>query len=143
MNKLINTLTEVLWDSELTSSRVLLSMGELFWGIMLLWEGETFNRLPYERMSGIMEENSWAFVFLLSSIIQLYIVMIDKYHSRFSRYFACWTAVLWSYVSVSILLSIYPPPAAIGGELALAISAIWIWIRPYILVEGYKRARQQ
>jgi hypothetical protein len=39
-----------------------------------------------------------------------------------------------------MLVSMYPPPAAIGGDIALAFASGWVFIRPYILSEGYKRA---
>jgi hypothetical protein len=34
-----------------------------------------------------------------------------------------------------MLASVYPPPAAIGGEIALALSAFWIWLRPILQCE--------
>lgn len=139
-NKLITSLSKALWDSDLIATRISLFLGELFWAIMLLWTGDTFGRPTYSHMAYIMNEELWALVFAISAITQITIVLMNDMHSTFARYFAGWNAVLWSFVVWSMLASIYPPPAAIGGEIALALAAGWVWIRPYILAEGYKRA---
>ena len=140
MTRFINSLSRVIWDTDLIATRFLLAMAEFLWALMLLWPGDTFGRPTYNHMSMVMHEQAWAFVFALSAGTQATIVLLHDFHSRFSRYFAAWNASLWSFVVVSMLLSVYPPPAAIAGEIALAFGAIWIWVRPYILVEGYRRA---
>ena len=140
MNKYITSLSRALWDSDLIATRITLFLGELFWAIMLLWNGDTFSRPTYAHMALIMNEELWALVFALSAITQLTIVLMDDMHGKFARYFAGWNAILWMYVAWSMLASVYPPPAAIGGEIALAFGAAWVWLRPYILAEGYKRA---
>lgn len=38
------------------------------------------------------------------------------------------------------IASVYPPPAAMGGEIALAMAAVWVWLRPLIIREVYVRA---
>lgn len=140
--KFLDSISYALWDSELISSRIILAMGELFWAIMLFWNGDTFSRPTYSHMAEMMSENWWALVFLISGILQIIIVISNNLHSTYARYFAFWNMILWGYTVVSMLLSVYPPPAAIGGEIAIAISSAWIWIRPHILVEGYRRAAQ-
>lgn len=139
----LKSVSVALWDSELISSRIILGMGELFWAIMLFWNGDTFSRPTYSHMAEIMAENYWAILFLISAILQIYIVISSRFHTSFARCFAFWNMILWVYTVISMLLSVYPPPAAIGGEIAIAIAAVWIWIRPYILVEGYRRAATQ
>lgn len=138
--KMLKALSAVLWDSDLISSRLTLAFGEFFWAVMLLWPGDTFSRPSYSHMARIMNEEMWAVIFLLSCMTQVTIVLMDDMHSTFARYFACWNAGIWVYTVYSIIASVYPPPAAIGGELALALSACWIWLRPYILAKGYCRA---
>lgn len=140
--RIFNSISYALWDSELISSRIILAMSELFWAIMLVWNGDTFTRPIYSHMAEVMSENWWALVFFTSAIMQIGIVLSDRLHSPFARYFAFWNMLLWGYTVVSMLLSVYPPTASIGGEIAIAISSTWIWIRPYILVEGYRRAAQ-
>lgn len=139
--KIINSFSRVLWDTDLIATRCTLALGEFFWAVMLLWPGDTFGRPTYDHMALVMNEEMWGVLFLVSCVTQISIVLMNDMHSRFSRYFAGWNAILWSYTVVSMLLSVYPPPAAIGGEMAMAFGAVWIWIRPYFLAEGYKRAR--
>lgn len=139
-DKIVRAATRAMWDSELISSRVLLCMAEMFWAVLLFWPGESFTKPMYANMMSVFSENIWGTLFLVSAICQLIIVINNKLHSSFARLFACWNACLWIYVVASIAVSIYPPPVVIGGEIALATASFWIWIRPYILIEGYKRA---
>jgi hypothetical protein len=139
-NKLLIPISRALWDTDLIASRIILAMGELFWAIMLFWPGDTFGRPTYTHMALIMSEVMWGFVFLLSAVSQLSIVSANNFHSVYARWFALWNMILWGFTVTSMLLSVYPPPAAIGGEIALAIAAGWIWLRPHLLVEGYIRA---
>lgn len=137
--KMLRALSAALWDSDLVGSRLTLAFGEFFWTIMLFWPGDTFGRPTYSHMAIVLSEEIWGIIFFVSCMTQITIVLLDDMHSTFSRYFACWNASLWVYTVYSMLASVYPPPAAIGGEIALALSACWIWIRPYILAQGYRR----
>jgi hypothetical protein len=139
--KLILGLSRAIWDSDLIATRFTLALGEFAWAAMLLWIGDTFSRPTYTYMAYMMSEEVWGVVFLGSASTQLGIVLSGDVHTRFARYFACWNACLWGYTVVSMLLSVYPPPAAIGGEIALTFAAIWVWTRPYILAQGYAHAR--
>ena len=135
-------ITHALFDTNLTAVRLCLALSEFIWAIMLLWVGDTFSRPTYTIMSHVMLEEGWAVLFSISAVMQISIVAQEDYHSRFARYFAGYNAFLWVYVVVAMLLSVYPPPAAISAEISMAIFATWIWIRPYILAEGYRRARR-
>ena len=141
--KLLAAMTRALFDTDLVASRIILAMAEFLWAILLLWPGETFGRPTYKIMSHVMAEEAWGLVFLMSGVAQITIVLSEIFHSMFAKVFAGWNAMLWVYVVASMLLSVYPPPAAISGEMALAVAATWIWIRPYIIYEGIVRARQQ
>lgn len=143
MNKIVSAVSRLLWDTDLVGTRCLLALGELLWAVMLAWPGDTFARPTYSLMATVMSEHAWALVFLLSSVTQITVILMDDLHSRFARYFAGWNCILWSFVVISMLLSVFPPPAAIAGEIALAVGAVWVWVRPYILLEGYRRARSK
>lgn len=136
-DRVIANLSKALWDSDLIASRLILALAEAFWAVMLLvWSSshDLFSRPTYKQMAVIMPAEAWGVLLLLSAGIQLAIILNDDMHSQFARYFATFNAVLWLYIGiVSPLLSVYPPPAAMGGEFALAIAAIWIFVRPYIL----------
>lgn len=139
--KLLNGLSLALWDSDLVATRVLLSIGEFLWAIMLFWPVVTFNRPTYSVMFLVMSEEAWGFVLLLSAITQLTLVMSANYHHWFSRLFAAWNASLWSFLVISVLIS--SPSETIGGEFALALAASWIWLRPYILKDIYTKAIEE
>jgi hypothetical protein len=122
------------------ATRFILGTAELLWAVMLLWPGPTFGRPTYTEMAAVFSEEAWALIFLLSALTQFSIVLMEDFHSKFAKYFAGWNAALWGFVVSSMLISVYPPPAAIAGEIALAIGALWIFIRPYILAEGLHSA---
>lgn len=141
MNKVvIPAMSRVLFDSDLIITRMMLGFSEILWAILLLWPGDTFNRPTYHVMAEVMPEEAWALIFAATGVMQFTIVGMEHFHSTFARYFAGWNAVLWVFVVVGMFLSVYPPPAAISGEVALMLSAVWIWIRPAILMMGMARA---
>jgi hypothetical protein len=138
--KMLCGLSKALWDSDLVATRVSLALGEFFWAVMLLWPGDTFGRPTYTVMSHVMSEEAWGMVLLLSAATQMTIAVGEYFHDWWARLFAAWNAVLWGFLCVSMVLSVSPPPAAIGGEFALACAAWWVWIRPYILHGYYRKA---
>jgi len=141
--RLVNNLSKALWDSDLIASRISLALSEFFWAVMLLWPGDTFTRPTYALMHKAANEEVWGILFLASAVTQMSIVLMDDMHSRFARYFAGWNAALWTYVVTSMLISVQPPPAAIGGEIALALIAVWIWARPNILAHGMSKQNNE
>jgi hypothetical protein len=140
-DKIVSSVSKVLWDTDLVASRVTLALSEFFWAIMLFWPGDTFDRPTYAHMSTVMSEEAWGLLFLISSITQITIVLTENFYSMFAKIFAGWNASIWGYTVLSMLLSVYPPPAAVGGEIALALAALWVWARPYILASGYRHVR--
>lgn len=126
----------VLFRSDLYASRFTLGIAELIWAAALLWPGDTFSRPTYMAMSHVMSEEAWAFIFMLSGITQLSILFSGNYHEKFPTIFAAWNSMLWWFLCIGMYQSVSPPPAAISGESALALSATWIWIRSgYELIE--------
>jgi hypothetical protein len=111
------------------SARFLLATAETIWFISLIWPGETFGRPTYSVMSQIAPELAWAAIFLATAICQWHIFLNGNYHTRLSVVFSGWNMTLWWFISVSMYLSVYPPPAAISGELALAFGASWVYVR--------------
>lgn len=141
-DKYINRLSSVFFDSDLISTRLVLGLAEFFWCVMLLWPGETFDRPTYTVMANLANEMGWAAIYGISSILQFVIVMRGCFHAPWARVFAMWNASIWIVSVGSMFMSVYPPPAAIGGELAqlaLLIAALWIWARPLILERGARR----
>lgn len=143
MKNFMHSATRVLFDSDLVASRLIIAIAEWIWFAMLMWPGDTMERPTYKIMSHVMTEEAWAAVFLLSAVMQTSIVMTESFHSLFARMFAGFNAGLWMFVVMSMLLSVSPPPAAISGEIALALASVWIWLRPAIIFGGIVRARSK
>ena len=136
----INSICHAIFDTEMVATRFALALSSLIWAMLLLWPGETFGRPTYSGMAHVMHEEAWALVFLFDAMAQITIILQQDFHSRFARYFAAFNAALWAFVVGSMLLSVYPPPAAISAEIVMALSAVWIWARPFILANGYRNA---
>lgn len=143
MNTPTSALAKALFDDKMVNTRLILAASEFLWAVLLLWPGDTFARPTYSHMSMVMVEEAWGVVFALSAAMQITIVLQGDFHSRFARYFAAWNMVLWVYVVSSMLLSVYPPPAAVSGEIVLAGFAFWIWLRPYVIVGWLRRIYAQ
>lgn len=138
--KYVRACSRALWDSDLIASRLTLFIAELLWAVMLFWPGDTFGRPTYDAMAHIASEEVWGAVFAVSAAMQLHIVLSESFHTPLSRAFAGWNAALWVFTIIGMLGSVYPPPAAIGGEIALTVLAVWIFARPYFLALMYGRA---
>lgn len=132
--KLSHRVAVAIFDSDLIATRLLLAFAEFLWAVMLFWPGETFGRPTYTLMAEAAPETVWACAFGVTSYLQLHIVLNEKQNTLWTHYFALWNSVLWAYVVGSMLLSVYPPPAAIAGEISLMVAAAWVWVRPMILL---------
>lgn len=128
-------LAKIIFDSDLVATRVTLAIAELLWALTLLWPGETFARPTYALMANLASENVWGLTFLLTSWMQWSLVLIGDFKCIFARMFAAWNFTLWALVVVTMYSSVYPPPAAISGEAALALGAFWIFARPFFIEE--------
>lgn len=137
--KLSHRVAVAIFDSDLIATRLLLAFAEFLWAAMLFWPGETFGRPTYTLMSEAMPEDAWGVIFGLTACCQIAVVAEGRFLAREARAFAAWNASLWLFV-VAMLLSVQPPPAAISGEIALALAAVWVWVRPMILASWYRKA---
>lgn len=126
-------ITAAIFDSDLIATRMTVALAEGLWAILLWWPGEIFDRPAYAGMHSVMGEHAWGLVFALSSATQVSIVALGQTNLAYARVFSAWNAVLWGYVVLSMLLSVYPPPAAIAGEISMAVCAVWVFVRPLLL----------
>ena len=131
----MSSLNAIFFAGSLHSSRVILAVAEMLWAISLFWPGETFGRPTYHIMSMVVDEIVWGYVFFCSSMIQWCIVIGNHVSGKIAMWFAAWNSCLWLFVCGSMYLSVYPPPAAISGEAALALAAIWIFLRTNPVLE--------
>ena len=136
MNKFAAQAYRVAFYSDLNATRFTLGLAEIIWAITLLWPGDTFGRPTYAVMARVLTEESWGLVFLMSGVMQWTILFQGSFNDKFAVRFAAWNSVLWWFVVVSMYLSVSPPPAAISGELSLAIAAFWVYIRSGYMIMG-------
>ena len=130
MNRAIAGMSRALFDSDLIATRLALFLAEALWAVMLFWPGDTFERPTYSAMRQYAPEVVWACAFCVSAVLQLSIVLYQQCATLWARVFAAWNAALWLAAVVLMIAGVYPPPAAIGGEIALTVSAVWIAVRP-------------
>jgi hypothetical protein len=119
----------LIYGSDLLATRFLLGVAELVWALALFWPGDTFGRPTYSIMSQLASEHTWALLFLITGILQFKILFDHDYHSRVAIVFSGWNCNLWMFTVIAMYLSVYPPPAAISGELACALGSIWVFVR--------------
>lgn len=109
--------------------RLILAVSSVLWGIMLYWPGETFERSTYTLMGEWFSENTWASIFLFHGIVSLYIILKSPKWPVGVLLEGILGCFLWTSSCLMMLLSIYPPPAAISAEIVVAISSWWILAR--------------
>ena len=139
----VRGLSRAFFDSDLVATRLMLFVGELAWAVMLWWPGDTFARPTYDYMGHLANETLWAIAFTGTALMQLHIVAFELHDSARARVFAVWNAALWCGAVGMMLASVYPPPAAIGMEIAGMLGACWIAIRPLILEAIDRKVQKQ
>jgi len=138
--RLIERTTELIFDQDLSQTRIILGMSEFFWAFACWYPGDTFDRPIYSTLKGIAPEDVWGLIFFVSAMLQVSVVAFS-WHTRFyGRLFAFANFMLWTFVIVSIFTSTTPPLVAMSGELALVIAAFWSWARPLILFKFEQRS---
>ena len=143
-SNLMHPLHQLLWDSNLVATRMILALGAILWGILLVWSGSNYILPALWTKVFFLNGYIIGTLFLILGVVQSCIAVKRSYcYSRIVRQFDAINAITWTYVVTSIFFSVYPPPTVLGGEMALMISAIWIWIRPLIIVQGLKHAASQ
>ena len=137
--RIVSGMSRALFDSDLVATRLALFLAEALWSIMLFWPGDTFARPTYSWMGAVAPELAWALAFGASAALQLGIVIYEQQDKAWAHVFAVWNALLWVSSIALMLAGVYPPPAAIGGEAALATSALWIAVRPLYFMTWERR----
>lgn len=137
---LIERTAELIFDQDLSQTRIILGMSEFFWAFACWYPGDTFDRPIYSTLRGIAPEGVWGLIFFVSALLQVSVVAFS-WHTRFyGRLFAFANFMLWAFVISSIFTSTTPPLVAMSGELALVIAAFWSWARPLILFKFEQRS---
>lgn len=131
-DRIVSAFAKALFSRDMVSARIILGISEMWWAVLLWWPGDTFGRPTYALMAEVMPEDCWGAVFFMTSIMQFSIVGKEQFHSREARWFAAYNMALWVGCVLSMLKSVYPPPAAISAEITMASASIWIWLEPHL-----------
>lgn len=122
-------LYRLFWTIDLSALRFTTAIGSMLWSLMLFWPGNTFIRPTYDIMGSMMTEFQWAASFFLHSCL-LFSSLVsgerNKYLEFFETSLGCF---LWTGSCIAMLNSVYPPPAAISAEIAVAFSSWWALCR--------------
>lgn len=116
--------SRALWDSDLIASRVVLAGAGLLRGLMMLWPREA-----------LTSEHLWAMAFVFVAFFQIYILATERFYDPVSRLFAGFSASVWCISTCLMALSGNQSPAETSGNIMLSIAALWIFARPYVIVE--------
>jgi len=139
----LKSLSFAIWDCDSSLVRLVLTINSLVWATLLLLPGSTFERLPYVNMAAIMSETAWSFAFLFLAVLQLGDLFLANKFEAFTILLSTVVALFYTTVTMLILLALHPPTAALAGQIALAIGAIWISVRPYFLKKAINGNQSQ
>lgn len=132
----MNRLYAMIFLSDLICIRLFLSVSEIVWSLSLFFCTSTFSRPTYRVMKMLCPyEYVWAIIWLISGLIQFYIVYTENYHTRPAVWFAGFNSMLWWLVVIAMYLSV-SWPAAISAELTAAMFAALCFIRSGVVVRG-------
>ena len=140
----MNIFKSALLDSPMSATRLLIALSSLTWALFLLWPSELFTRQTYAIMRQIAPENIWAALFLYHGICTLVNMRLDKARTISVVCEALLGCLLWTtstaacfaahwHYEQTLWLSItnYAPPAAMSGELWVAVFSWWFLIRQW------------
>lgn len=126
MKLAVATIRDVLVNGDARVATLASIVSALWWAAGLAWPDATFSRKTYAWMRDVMPEASWAAVFGLLALAQLWALGRPKPAS----WCALAAAILWTYTSFSWAVHNFPPPsAAMGGHAAVAMLSWWEWVR--------------
>lgn len=119
----------LMFGIDMEGTRFTLALAAIIWSIMLFWAGDTFSRPTYTYMAAIADELTWATLFGFQGLCALYSLLSGKKNQFLLNTDALLGCLLWSGSCIAMLMSVYPPPAAISAEIAAAISSWWVLVR--------------
>lgn len=108
--------------------KLILAIGATWWAVALFWPGDTTSRPTYKIMHMIMGDIGWGLVFTGVAILQWIRAFYCRSHRWYSQMLSAICPVVWSFTTISMILSVYPPASAIAGEVCLTIISGVIYI---------------
>jgi hypothetical protein len=122
-------ISDIFWGSDLIASRFFISLASLCWSFLLFWPGETFGRPTYTLMGKLAPEWAWALMFGIQGALGMYSILYKSRNKFLLIGDGILGCILWTGSCVAMLLSVYPPPAAISAEIIAAFMSWWILVR--------------
>lgn len=132
----------VFWNKDTSTAQFFIGLAGVFWATMLFLPGDPFAREFYALMAEFMSEQAWATFFLLHGI---YMILMSTRLFRIPHLVELVVTltgcVLWSGSAISMVISVYPPPA-VAAELALAIASWWVLVRAECPTTHFREANK-
>lgn len=114
--------------SELRIGQALSFLSAVIWVICLMWPGETMHRPTYQVMAAFTDDFGWAVVFALVAGLQgTRLLLSPSLPAPMASMINGLVAFVWVFTSISMLASVYPPPAAIAGEIVVTLASVWVF----------------
>lgn len=122
-------LVDVIVFSDMRGVRLLLAWGSIFWGVLLLWPGETFSRPTYALMAKFAPEVVWGLAFLFQGAVMMYSLITQRHGKPIFIMDCMLGCALWVIATVACFASVSPPPAAMSAELVATFASFWNLVR--------------
>ena len=133
-------LYEIVWNSDMITTRVSLAIGSLVWGILLLWPTVLFtpSRTTYRLMADIADENVWGVVFVVHGVLSLYQLISRELKEDAVLANNLIGCILWTSSTVACFAShfqswdTYSPPAAMSADVSFVLASFWLLTKTLI-----------
>lgn len=119
----------IFWKSETEAIKLYIAMASLLWSFLLFWPGDTFSRPTYKLMAEFGSETTWAILFLVQGLAGLIVLLFKCKRTALAVLDSILGCILWTGSCMAMILSAYPPPAAISAEIVAAWFSWWLLLR--------------
>lgn len=101
----------------------------LLWGIILLLPNEAYTITLFDGMNHLLAENQWGLLFLFHGLISFFCTITHKKDLVAFVLDVTYGMILWTTVTVALVVSSKIIPAHLSAQIVLAICTIWLFIR--------------
>lgn len=125
----VYNLHRIFWKGDTEVVRMLISVASLMWSFLLFWPGDTFARPTYTLMAEFGSEHVWGTLFLVQGLAGVFSILYNCKKICILVLDSILGCILWTGSCVAMVLSVYPPPAAISAEIIVAWFSWWLLLR--------------
>lgn len=123
-------MVELLVYSETTSVRAALILNALWWTVLLLLPGNTFERPVYRYMGAIASEDAWASLFTAYAVMATHRLVSEKDSPTMALVVNVVGCLLFGSTCTAIWCSVpYPVPAGLAPDITMALASFWVLMR--------------